>query len=66
MKKLYSAISSLALLLSLPVVAGPLAGKSIAPKTGKNGQTNEINDAVILGKAGPTDTIPPCRGGGGG
>jgi hypothetical protein len=66
MKKLYSAISSLALLFSLPAIAAPMAKKALDEASSKDGISKTASNVVTIYKLGPTDTMPPCRGGGGG
>jgi hypothetical protein len=67
MKKLYSALSSIALLLSMPAVAAPMAAKSVEPKAnGKESQSKSVGDKVHAEKAQPKEASSPiCRGGGG-
>ena len=67
MKKLYSAISSLALLLSMPAIAAPMAGKAVEPKSNsKESQAKSGADKVHAEKAQPRDAGSPiCRTGGG-
>ena len=67
MKKMYSLLSSLALLLSLPALAAPLAEKAVEPKTkeGKEVQPKADGDKVKAGKEKEQSESPICRGGGG-
>lgn len=67
MKKIYSALSTIALLLSLPAVAAPLAEKATEPKI-KERETKEkaLKDKVTIEKVAPKSSESPvCRGGGG-
>ena len=65
MKKVYSAIASLALLLSLPALAAPLAQKAVNSK-GKNARNQTRKDSVRAPKTAPrTAESPIFRGGGG-
>lgn len=67
MKKLLSALSSIALLFSLPALAAPAAGKAVEPKSGEKGaQPLPIPDTIRILKGPPIDASSPiCRGGGG-
>lgn len=67
MKKLYSALSSLALLLSMPALAAPMAGKSVEPKSaGKETSPKGGNTSIHVLKEQPKEASSPiCRGGGG-
>ena len=67
MKKLYSLLSSIALLMSLPAFAAPLAEKSLESKAkGKESQPKSGKDTVHAEKGTPKEASSPiCRGGGG-
>jgi hypothetical protein len=67
MKKLYSLLSSVALLFSLPALAAPLAEKAVEPNTKeKEAQPKADADKVSASKEQAISSESPiCRGGGG-
>jgi hypothetical protein len=67
MKKLYSLLSSLALLLSLPAIAAPLAEKAVDSKpNGRESQPKAAKDKVEAVKGPKKESSSPiCHGGGG-
>jgi len=67
MKKLYSILSSAALLFSLPALAAPLAERSMDSKSkGKENSDKVAKDKVSFDKGPKTDKGSPiCRDGGG-
>lgn len=66
MKKIYSALSSIALLFSLPALAGPLAEKSIEPKSAKeDNRERSEKDSINAEKTPKLEASSPlCRTGG--
>ncbi len=66
MNKIYGILSSLALLLSLPALAGPLAEKAVESKgKEKEAQEKAPQDKVSAEKNTPEANSPMCRIGGG-
>ncbi len=66
MKKIYSVLSSIALLFSLPALAAPLAEKSVESK-GQEKESSEksTKDTVTVEKGPKAETESPiCRDGG--
>jgi|GEM_PF-6516071 len=66
MKKIYSVLSSIALLFSLPALATPLAEKSVE-SSGQEKESREktTNDTVTIEKGPQAETeVPICRDGG--
>lgn len=66
MKKLYSALSSIALLFSLPALAGPLAEKACDEAVEQDSIEQQEQDTVTI-EITPEESAesPICRGGGG-
>ena len=67
MKKIYSVLSSIALLFSLPALAAPLAEKAIETKSSeKESREKTVKETVIVEKGPKAEASSPiCRGGGG-
>lgn len=67
MKKIYSVLSSVALLFSLPALASPLAEKAIETKGAeKESREKEVKETVNVEKGPGSETeAPVCRVGGG-
>ncbi len=66
MKNIYSVLSSIALLFSLPALAAPLAEKSVKSKSQENGSSEKpTKDTVTVDKGPKAETEAPiCRDGG--
>jgi hypothetical protein len=66
MKKIYSVLSSIAVLFSLPALAAPLAEKSMEPNgKGKESTTNKTDTVTIAQGPRIDGSSPICRTGGG-
>ena len=67
MKKIYSVLSTIALLLSLPALAAPLAEKSVESKGQEKESREKTAKDTVTGETGPQKETeaPVCRVGGG-